>query len=427
MKKLFLVAFVFLFMLINIAKVSAAESKLDEAEMRLLCSICSFGAYSGDESFLMRSMLDARGWQIEKLYGKTNRAETKGYLISKDDVKILTISGTESMKDVEVDFRVGRVNLDNNKSLGNDEETIKENVFVHRGFRDYTDVVLGDGLEERLRKSLEQNPNETLYLTGHSLGGSVAILAGIRLVKGGISKDRIKVITFGSAAVGSKAFAETYGDTIDLTRVVMKGDVIKKSLQALGYVQFGEAIEYKQSRNSEHFEHSMAAYLDCAIRDYYAAGGTLRIDDAEGRINTPIYVTPFLLIENSLHKSDEDLIFIALNDSLTNHFGNLTFAEERAIEIKDKDIFGADLSKYVKAAQESKCRYILVRTISAKKIRDALSGSKNVTFEEIILNADGSLVSMQAAGSSTENLTIFEAALEAQARLTDDIANVVSK
>ena len=234
---------VMFFTVTNFSKTYAAtNNSLNESEMRLVCAICSLGAYDDDESYLMRSMLYARGWTIEKISNQTNRANAKGYLVSKDDVKILAIAGTETIKDVEVNFRVGRVHLNDNNFIADNEKDYKDKIFVHRGFRDYADVVLGDGFGERLKTSLKNNPNEKLYLTGHSLGGSVAIVTALRMADSGFGKDRVKVITFGSPAIGSSALADTYADKIDLTRVVMSGDVIKKSLSVLGYVQFGETV-----------------------------------------------------------------------------------------------------------------------------------------------------------------------------------------
>lgn len=399
----------------------AEASELDAAELRLACAICSMGAYSDDESYLMRSMLSSRGWQIEKLSRKNNLADVKAYLVSKGDVKILAIAGTESLKDVEVDFRVGRVALNKNAApLAADDEDSGDKVFVHRGFRDYADVVLSDGLAERLKSSLEQNPRETLYLTGHSLGGSVATIAAVRLADMGVAKSRVKVISFGALAVGSRALASNYADKIDLTRVIMKGDVLKKSLRALGYVQFGEALEYRQSVTSEHFEHKMAVYLDCAIRDYYAAGGTFK-HEATDKISASIYAAPILLVDGSFHKSDEDLILNALNDSLTNHFSNLTFADVPSLEVEEKRILDADFDEYIAAAQSLGCEYVLIRVLQAKKIRDAPLGERQVTLEEIILDKNGLPLSMQTSGSSTKELTILEATLAAQETLNEQL------
>ncbi|MBQ4495051.1 MAG: hypothetical protein II968_04720, partial [Selenomonadaceae bacterium] len=79
MKK-FLAAFMFCVALMNSA---TASDELDPTELRLVCAICSMGAYSADESYLMRSMLNERGWTIEKISQKTNRADARAYLVSK--------------------------------------------------------------------------------------------------------------------------------------------------------------------------------------------------------------------------------------------------------------------------------------------------------------------------------------------------------
>ena len=65
--KIFLIALVFMLTLTNAA---LANDELDASEIRLICAICSMGAYSDDESYLMRSMLNERGWTIEKISRK---------------------------------------------------------------------------------------------------------------------------------------------------------------------------------------------------------------------------------------------------------------------------------------------------------------------------------------------------------------------
>lgn len=413
MKK-FLAALIFCVALMNSA---AASDELDATELRLVCAICSMGAYSDDESYLMRSMLNERGWTIEKISQKTNRADARAYLVSKGNVKILAVAGTENLKDVEVDFRVGRVHLNDNTTLDEKEKNVGDKLFVHRGFRDYADVVLSDGLAERLKSF-----DGTLYLTGHSLGGSVATIMAIRLTDSGVDKNRLKVITFGAPAVGSHALANVYNDKLDLTRVVMSGDVIKKSLRALGYVHLGKALTYQQNITSKHMAHKMAVYLDCAIRDYVNAGGTFR-HDAQDKIDTPIYVAPILLVKGSFHASDAELVLNMLDDSLRNNFSNLTFAAEQSVVIKEKNILDEDFDEFVDAAKGSGCKYVLIRILRAKKNRDAPLGDRLVTLEEFILDSSGVPLFMQTSGESTENLTIFEAALAAQENLTPALKN----
>ena len=408
----------------NAAKVSA-ENELETEEIRLVCAICSMGAYSDDESYLMRSMLNERGWTIEKIAQKNNRADARAYLVSKNNVKVLAIAGTENLKDVEVNFRVGRVHLNDNTTLNPYEEDVSDKIFVHRGFRDYADVILSDGLAERLKNSVANNPNETIYLTGHSLGGAVATIAAIRLADSGISTKNLKVITFGAPAVGSRMLAKNYSDKIDLTRVVMRGDVIKRSLRVLGYVQFGETLEYKQSSSSDHMEHKMSVYLDCAIRNYLKAGGTLRYENTN-KIATPIYVAPIHLVKGDFHSEDEKLILSALDDSLRNDFSNLTFAPIQSIKINEKKILDEDFDEFATEGKNLGCKYTLVRIIRAKKIRDAQDGRRFVTLEEIILDKNGIPLSMQTSGESTEELTIFEAAIAVQENLKDNLKNFLA-
>lgn len=396
-----------------------SDDDLDAAQVRLVCAICSMGAYSDAESNFLRSTLMARGWQIETLSQKTSRADAKAYLVSKGDVKILTIAGTESLRDVEVDFRFGRVHLHDDTTLDAYDKKTADKFFVHRGFRDYADVVLSNGLAERLKNSLNENPNETLYLTGHSLGGAVAIVAGIRLIDSGVDNSRLKVITFGSPAVGSHKLAKNYEDKLDLTRVVMRGDVMKKTLRVLGYVQFGATVEYRQHVSDDHTPHKMAVYLDCAIRDFCAAGGTFQ-HEAQNKIDEPIYAAPIFLLKDSFHKDDEKIILNALNDILANHFSNLTFADKLSVALEEDGILDADFDEFVDAANAQGCKYVLIRILRAKKIRDDMQGDIKVTIEEIILDANGLPISMHTTGSSTAELTIFEAALSAQEALNEN-------
>ena len=400
---------------------TCAADELDSAEIRLNCAICSMGAYNDDDNYLLRSMLNERGWSIEKISRKNNR-DTKAYLVSKGDIKILTIAGTENLKDVEDDFRAGRVNLNNNVTLDPKEKNVDDKIFVQRTFRDYADMVLSDGLAQRLKTSLEKNPRERLYITGHNFGGSVATIAAIRLIDSGVDKNQIRVITFGAPAIGSRALAKNYFDKLNLTRAVINGDVMKKSLRELGYAQFGKTLEYKQSVKSDNPEHKMAVYLDCAIRDYLNAGGTFR-HEVKNKIDTPIYISPILLVKGELKSDDEKIILDSLDDVLKSKFSNLTFAPAQSVKFKEKNIRDEDFDEFLEAGENSGCDYILIRILRAKKIRDAQSGDRLATLEEIMYDKNGTLIFMQTSGMSEVNLTISEWVLVIQENFNDNISS----
>ena len=91
--------------------------------------------------------------------------------------------------------------------------------------------------------------------------------------------------------------------------------------------------------------------------------------------------------------------------------------------IKEKNILDEDFDEFVDAAKGSGCKYVLIRILRAKKNRDAPLGDRLITLEEFILDSSGVPLFMQTSGESTENLTIFEAALAAQENLTPALKN----
>ena len=412
--------------LIFFANVASAEenSDFETARTDLICALTSMAAYSNDTNIFTRSILTSRGWDIFGLKTQNSRANVKAYLIGKslDDgrkMKILVIAGTEDLKDVEVDFRVGRVGLLQDE-VGADE------IFVHRGFRDYTDTALSGGVKEYLLEELEKNPAETLYITGHSLGGAVALMTAVRLCDAGADMNRIKVITFGAPALGNKNFSDAYQDKINLRRIAISGDVIKKSLQVLGYVHFGNFVEYKAKESENHYSHSMALYLECALKNYYESGGFEKfIDfDDKNKIDTPIYVAPIKILKKSFSAEDEKYILPLLTDGLKSRLTNLTFAEPRFVEVKKAEQFSYDVAEFLKPAREANCKFILVQNLNAKAVKEARQREMRVTLDEMIFDSEGRLVSMQTAGPTTQDLTIIEAAAFAQESLRTNRENI---
>ena len=419
MKKI-LIAFLILILFFNFQKVEAEENfNFKSEQIDLICALSSMAAYGGEENFLMRNILSSRGWNIFGLTTRNNRANTKAYLIGKNfddgkNIKILVIAGTEDIKDVEVDFRVGRVGLQGDE-IGEDK------IFVHRGFRDYTDSALSGGVKEYLLENLEENPKEILYITGHSLGGAVALMTAARLCDSGADMSRIKVVTFGAPALGNRNFAEAYKDKIDLKRIAMSGDIIKKSLQILGYVHFGNFVEYKAKDSENHYPHSMALYLEQAIKNYYDAGVFEKFSDFDdgNKIDAKIYVAPIKILKESFSEEEQKYILPLLTDGLKSRLKNLTFAEPRFLEVKKSNQFSYNVAEFLKAARENNCKYIFVQNLNAKTVKDSNQREKRVTLDEMIFDANGSLISMQTAGSVTKNLTVIEAAVFAQESLRE--------
>lgn len=406
------------------AKENLSETDFETREIQLICAMSSLAAYSNDQSFIVRSNLNSRGWKINAIKSGKNGVNVKAYVIDKTfhdgrTVKIWVISGTEDLKDVEVDFKLGGVTLHKDTNDG---------VFVHKGFRDYADATLADGLAEYIVEDLKNNPNETLYLTGHSLGGSVALVAALRLNDMGVDKSRMKVVTFGALAVGNKALANEYENKIDLTRIEVKGDVVKKMFAPFGYVQFGEQVTWKPAKNVDHHEHKVAMYLDCALRNYFDAEGFTFSDDViEGKIDTSIYVAPVRFVKKNFAAKDEKYIYGILRTGLTDKFNGMIFDETHYIEVKDADHISDDLLQLVETAKKFNREYVLVQLLSCERVRDAKDDERSLMMYEFVYDLNGMPVFMQTSGMTTKDVTLIEAASFAQENLHKKFEKAVSQ
>lgn len=399
--------------------VNAAES-FESAKINLLCAMASLSAYSDDKSVLSRYYFTGRGWRINALTSQSDKINVKAYLISRADTdgrvtKILVASGTEDIKDIKVDLKTSRVPFNNNAEI-----------LVHKGFRDYADAELAGGVAEFIIDDLDNNPAETLYITGHSLGGAVALMTAARLVDAGIDTARMKVITFGMPAVGNNAFADTYNDKIDLMRVVTNHDVVSKSLKNFGYTHFGKVINYDFVETQDHNAHDMATYLDTAIRNYYDAGGFDTPLNFADKIDTPIYFAPIKIVNKSFTPKDERYIRAMFIDSLKSRLSNVTFAEPMFDEIKKPKDFSYDISEYIAPARQAGCRYIVADLLHTKSIRESRQRSLRVILEEAIFDLNGFPLSMNTSGTTTADLTAIEAVTFAQESLRQTREKILS-
>ncbi len=96
---------------------------------------------------------------------------------------------------------------------------------VHRGFSEALDEVWGEVIDTL--KEFQSDTLQPLWVTGHSLGGAVAVLASARLHAGG---RRVKgLYTFGQPRVGNAAFAEAFGDrVVNMVRFVNNEDIVPR-------------------------------------------------------------------------------------------------------------------------------------------------------------------------------------------------------
>ncbi|WP_442580490.1 lipase family protein [Mesorhizobium sp. ASY16-5R] len=149
---------------------------------------------------------------IRTHYPKTLGVRSPGnsdiqYFIEQDDklkIQFITIRGTANKKNLLEDLEI-RILAD-----------LQIDIPVDSGFDKSTKAIFAD-VKPYLKK------NYKTYVSGHSLGGAVAVLLAVYLIKDGYQVERI--VTFGQPKFTTTAGVERIG-TIPLIRVVDENDMI---------------------------------------------------------------------------------------------------------------------------------------------------------------------------------------------------------
>ena len=379
-----------------------------------ICAFMSLAAYDDRIGLTARDELVARGWELMQYRNEQQKTDAKFYYAKQimpdgAPVYLLAVTGTESKKDINIDLKIGKVYFAGKtkeefaENAANHKVTAKEPQ-VHGGFNDYTQAaffapqkdgrVVGDFLYDRLTN----NPEARLCITGHSLGGAVALLLGARLVALGIPPEQIDIITFGAPAVGNAAFVAEC-EELKLDRVVIAGDPVRGILQVLGagYKQFEQATSWKSNRNAELFKHSMAVYLDAALRAYYDQKTSFP-HDAETR---PDIYSVIKINLNSAIESDRIYMERAVKDYLqTTENGRVVFAENPE----------ESLRVHLDAAAKAGCKYIIVQEFTGNVMKDKRD-SYTIELQETIFDEVGNLIGGFAATTGTKRMTPIEGVL----------------
>jgi len=158
------------------------------------------------------------------------------YEITRNPIKnrlVVIFRGTCTPMDVFKDARFTTDTLDVKEIAKHISPTVQnmlldKKITLHKGFREYMfkDVPLHpfsafDMIENKLATLMEMKENKgyEIYITGHSLGGALATLAGFALAMSDNFKQPIKLITFASPQPGRGDLADAIEELGDMGRI----------------------------------------------------------------------------------------------------------------------------------------------------------------------------------------------------------------
>ena len=183
----------------------AEMSGSDEIEKKLKHVLS--GTIGGGNEETLRSFLDLAGFELIRTY---NRDETQAFLAKKPGAPgkamlVLAFRGAEmNPKDIHTDANALQVTLDGEEK-------------VHKGF-----LAAFQRIRIAIQADLKAHPEFPVYITGHSLGGALAILA-TRLLA---SDSQGACYTFGGPRVGTAQVDDQIKTPI--YRVVNAADIVPR-------------------------------------------------------------------------------------------------------------------------------------------------------------------------------------------------------
>ena len=181
---------------------------------------------------------------------------------------ILTPRGTEDMTDVSTDLRIVKreynpvsaedllsspSKIPEGESADRDEAYgsvwvgafARERLLVHAGFLDqYTAENFFKHVIFKASELIRENPEYTLFVCGHSLGGALAVLCSYDLARVNPSVA-VTCVTLGSPRVGNLGFAMAVNEmkNLDVYRVQNNMDFVTRvPFKSLGYYHVGHHI-----------------------------------------------------------------------------------------------------------------------------------------------------------------------------------------
>ena len=250
----------------ELAGILAEETEKRKIESRLLALLAAENKDQNKADLV--SDLNELGFELVRAFSVSIPfvVDTQAFLAKRtrngeDPMLVLAFRGTEPKKpaDIKADLHAEPI------EVGPEAKQCK----VHTGFYKAFKAV-EDAIEEELKKPELQNI--PLYITGHSLGGALAIIASYRLERDSLAA----CYTFGAPRVGNRAFGQSLKAPV--YRVVNASDLVPRLppsfiIEALSLlVRWLSILPYREQiagfldKYRHYRHHGDLRYLTAAVR-----------------------------------------------------------------------------------------------------------------------------------------------------------------
>lgn len=211
----------------------------------LVCAEVSRLAYASQE--IIKKELLRKDHYSDLIYFDQN--ETQAFMCADEKVVLIAFRGTESIADWQTDLNAKLVPYCCGK--------------VHRGFKGSFDLCK-DWMLENLEKI--DDGEKSVWVTGHSLGGALSVLAVDCLMDEGY--DISGLYTFGQPRVGNAQFAEHFDAHFKSRsfRFVNDEDIVTRvPPRSMGYRHIGVVRYFDQNGHLQHGVSWWRKFLDKSI------------------------------------------------------------------------------------------------------------------------------------------------------------------
>eukprot|EP01135_Chromosphaera_perkinsii_P005423 Nk52_evm22s348 gene=Nk52_evmTU22s348 len=170
--------------------------------------------------------------------------DSNALIAEKDGYIVVSFRGTKSRKNLKSDIRTKQVSLFKREERSWMQNLVSSPCLVHRGFKECHQAIKDEVIEAILKHHKGDKP---VKITGHSLGGALAILLSYELSKKYSISSTVYV--FGCPRVGNETFANDFKEAVpECFRLSMDGDIVT-GLPKWGYRHVGKNVVLDRNGN----------------------------------------------------------------------------------------------------------------------------------------------------------------------------------